>query len=156
MKLVVNCILRSKEQVLLLQKPSRGWWVAPGGKVEAGETPYEAVIREFREETGLRLQTPQLRGVFTINVIGAENQQETWMLLTYYAEQYAGSLLTVSEEGHLEWTRLGEVPKRPMAEGDHFFFDHILRESTLLTGKFIYTPEYELIEWRPDHSLEWV
>ncbi|PAK45827.1 NUDIX hydrolase, partial [Bacillus licheniformis] len=53
MQRVTNCVLTSGDKVLLLQKPRRGWWVAPGGKMESGETVRDAVIREYREETGL-------------------------------------------------------------------------------------------------------
>jgi 8-oxo-dGTP diphosphatase len=35
------------------REPSRGLWSLPGGRVEPGETPAEAVVREVREETGL-------------------------------------------------------------------------------------------------------
>lgn len=55
MQRVTNCLLIKDEKVLLLQKPRRGWWVAPGGKMESGESIKEAVIREFREETGIYL-----------------------------------------------------------------------------------------------------
>lgn len=51
-------VLREDGAVLLIQRgrpPSVGSWTFPGGKVEAGETLEEAVVREVLEETGLRV-----------------------------------------------------------------------------------------------------
>ena len=73
MQRVTNCVLTSGDKVLLLQKPRRGWWVAPGGKMESGETVRDAVIREYREETGLYVLNPQLKGIFTFII--KENDQ---------------------------------------------------------------------------------
>ena len=61
---VTNCVLLKDGKVLLLQKPKRGWWVAPGGKMEQGESIREACIREYREETGIYLKNPKLKGIF--------------------------------------------------------------------------------------------
>ncbi|MDB4992698.1 MAG: hydrolase [Myxococcaceae bacterium] len=44
------------DAVLLVRRanpPLAGRWTLPGGKVEPGETPAEAIVREVREETGL-------------------------------------------------------------------------------------------------------
>jgi 8-oxo-dGTP diphosphatase len=59
-------ILRGDGQVLLAQRPPgkvyAGYWEFPGGKLEPGETPHAALVRELREELGLavRRATPWL------------------------------------------------------------------------------------------------
>lgn len=49
-------ILIEAGKILLIKKsrgPHKGKWDLPGGTIEFGEEPYEALIREFHEETGL-------------------------------------------------------------------------------------------------------
>jgi len=52
-------ILRADGAVLLVKRarpPLAGQWSLPGGRVEARESPEEAVVREVREETGLEVR----------------------------------------------------------------------------------------------------
>jgi len=55
-------IVRADGAVLLAQrppgKPFAGYWEFPGGKLERGETPADALVRELHEELGLRVRTP--------------------------------------------------------------------------------------------------
>jgi 8-oxo-dGTP diphosphatase len=41
------------DRFLMVNNPKRGGWEMPGGKVEEGEDPKDASVREFREEAGL-------------------------------------------------------------------------------------------------------
>jgi 8-oxo-dGTP diphosphatase len=51
---VCGAILRDDHILMVHHRDaSREYWTLPGGGIEAGETPEEAVVREVREETGL-------------------------------------------------------------------------------------------------------
>ena len=54
-------ILRGDEVLLLLRTSPRAWEL-PGGAVEPGEAPEEAVVREVKEETGLEVRIDRLLG----------------------------------------------------------------------------------------------
>lgn len=58
-------------RVLMLQRaltpedPASGKWEFPGGKIDPGETPIQAAIREFQEESGLKLPKGDWSGQWT-------------------------------------------------------------------------------------------
>lgn len=51
-------------QLLLARHVHSGLWGTPGGGVEPGESPREAAVREFEEETGLRVDECELFGAY--------------------------------------------------------------------------------------------
>lgn len=54
--LTASGIVTGERGVLLLKHRRLGIWVQPGGHIDAGETPWEAAIREVSEETGLQVE----------------------------------------------------------------------------------------------------
>lgn len=67
--LTVDAVIERKDGSILLIKrkypPFRGAYALPGGSVEYGESTQEAVVREAREETGLKVRVKKLVGVFS-------------------------------------------------------------------------------------------
>ena len=152
MQRVTNCVLIRENQVLMLKKPRRGWWVAPGGKMEPGESVRDSCIREYREETGIYLKSPQLKGIFTF--IMKENDQvlSEWMMFTFFATDSDGMQVDESEEGKLEWQQLDQVKNLPMAAGDYHIIDYMIHGKGIIYGTFTYTKDFQLISYRLDPS----
>jgi ADP-ribose pyrophosphatase YjhB (NUDIX family) len=59
----VYALLKYKRKIILIKKgrgPYKGRWDLPGGKIDFGESPAEALEREVKEETGLKLKSAHL------------------------------------------------------------------------------------------------
>jgi 8-oxo-dGTP diphosphatase len=145
-------VLIRDKQVLMLKKPRRGWWVAPGGKMEPGESVRDSCIREYREETGIYLKNPHLKGIFTF--IMKENDQvlSEWMMFTFFATDSDGMQVDESDEGKLEWQHLDQLKNLPMAAGDYHIIDYMIHGNGIIYGTFTYTKDFQLISYRLDPS----
>lgn len=152
MQRVTNCVLIRDDKILLLQKPSRGWWVAPGGKMEPGESVRDSCIREFREETGIYLKNPQLKGIFTMIMMENDQLLSEWMMFTFAATDSDGIDLDESEEGKLEWQFIDQLKNLPMAAGDYHILDYMIHGKGIIYGTFTYTKDFQLISYRLDPS----
>ncbi|MRX72330.1 NUDIX domain-containing protein [Bacillus lacus] len=150
MQRITNCVLLKDSKALLLQKPRRGWWVAPGGKMEQGESVKDSVIREYREETGIYLKNPELKGLFTFIIKEGNEIVSEWMMFTFFASEYEGENVEECEEGILEWQEVADIPSLPMAPGDHHILDYVMKGSRMIFGTFTYTPDFELLSYRLD------
>ncbi len=84
-------------KILLMDRSDGSGWCLPCGWLEPNEKPVEAVIREVREETGLKVEVKQLVGVFTRNA-NAENGPHTTVAIVHLCEVTGGEL-TLSHEG---------------------------------------------------------
>ncbi len=91
--------------VLVQSRVASGWpgLTFPGGHVEKGESFGESVIREVKEETGLRIKNPTLCGV---KQWIEENRR--YMVLCYKSGEYEGELHS-SKEGEIFWMPLADM-----------------------------------------------
>ena len=142
---LIYCL--DKGRVLLMRRskePNLGLWVAPGGKVEAGESPYDCAVRELYEETGLRAERIRFRGLIT-EISPQPNWQ--WMLFLYVATDLSGELNGDQREGEFKWWILDEVYRLDMPQSDKVFMHSIIDFTRpFYDAKFIYNIELDLIE----------
>ena len=98
-----------------------GWWEVSGGAAQAGEESCEAVLREVKEETGLKLLSYKLRGLITF----VSNQCEPEMMCLFTADKFEGQI-TFCDEGDLMWVPKKDVLQLPTWEGDAVFLKLLL------------------------------
>ncbi|HEX9153857.1 MAG TPA: NUDIX hydrolase [Candidatus Saccharimonadales bacterium] len=80
--LISDVIIVDGGKALLVQQRKQsafGLWGLPGGHVEEGETPGEAVLREVQEELGLMLLDAKLLETYTLNTPEGELEMRTYV-----------------------------------------------------------------------------
>jgi 8-oxo-dGTP diphosphatase len=154
MQRIANLLAVKDEKVLLLQKPRRNWFVAPGGKMEIGESIYDSALREFYEETNVKANSAHLKGVFTMIIKRGEEIVDEWMLYTFVTKDFEGVPYEETREGILNWHQIDDLKTLPMAEGDRTNLLFAAREKGIQYGTFEYTEDYELIKETIQSSVE--
>ncbi|MEK6455502.1 NUDIX hydrolase [Caldifermentibacillus hisashii] len=149
MQRVANCIYMKNGEILLLQKPRRGWWAIPGGKVEPKETVKAAAIREYGEETGIQIHDPIIKGIYTF-LIEDDDKFSEWMMFTFFTNQGDGIQKKVTREGKLQWHPVDQLGELPMAEGDRLIIQQALFGENVQFGTFHYTKDFQLISQKLD------
>ena len=98
---VTAIILDDSGHVLLHRRTEDSHWAIPGGILEPGEEPAEAVIREVREETGLIIAPERITGIYG----GPENMgtypngdQFAMVNITFACKVIGGELDATGEE----------------------------------------------------------
>ena len=113
-KLVVAALMREGARILMSRRradqPMPGLWEFPGGKVEPGESPTEALAREVREELGCDVEVGPIHEV----VFHAYPEFDLYMLVYAVAiTRGAPRALEVAEIAWVEAVRLPELDLLP-------------------------------------------
>ncbi len=139
MKMGTLCYLKKDGKTLMLHRVKKendiheGKWNGLGGKIEKGETPEECIIREVKEESGLKIKNPVLKGILTFP---AFDGIEDWYVFVFVATEFEGELID-SHEGNLEWIDDDKLTSLNLWEGDKIFLKW-LNQDKCFSGKFVY------------------
>ena len=105
-------------RVLICQRPQgkqlAGLWEFPGGKVEAGETPEECLIRELEEELGIAVTHACLAPF----VFASHTYEGFHLLMPLYLIRRWTGLVTAKEHKALAWVKPNQLTDYPMPPAD--------------------------------------
>lgn len=139
------CFIRKRDKILLLnrnKKPNMGMWNGVGGKIEENETPYEGIIRETFEETGIELPSVTSKG----NVI-FKDKDEPWDgegMYVFLADLPHGVHMDTplsTAEGLLQWKEIDWIlncDNRGVVSNLQSYLPIILKEESKFEHIFTY------------------
>jgi 8-oxo-dGTP diphosphatase len=121
---VVAGIIRRENSVLLGQRPETGTlaglWEFPGGKIELGEQPAEALARELKEELGIIAEIGPLR-LTTTHTYG-----EVGVLLLFFEINYWQGQPKAAHHTELKWVPASELKNLPLPDANRNVLDRII------------------------------
>ncbi|MAS13763.1 MAG: 8-oxo-dGTP diphosphatase MutT [Nitratireductor sp.] len=117
--LVAACALVDPDgRVLLAKRPEgkalAGLWEFPGGKVEAGETPENTLVRELQEELGIETKVACLAPL----TFASHTYEDFHLLMPLYVCRRFWGTPRAQEGQELKWVRPRDMRDYPMPPAD--------------------------------------
>lgn len=113
---VVAGFLRRGQRVLVGQRPENhslaGLWEFPGGKIESGETPEAALVRELQEELGIEAEVGELK------LAATHSYGDVNILILFYEILYWKGEPKAKHHLMLDWIDPDDLQKRPIPEAN--------------------------------------
>lgn len=119
----VGCFVENEGQILLLLRQVNtshgGTWGLPSGKVDAGETIQEAMLREIQEETGIVIVEKCCRFLQTVYVRFEDEYDFVYHLFSAVLEERPEVCLNPNEHQRYQWVSPEEALARHQQRGNY-------------------------------------
>ena len=147
MKNTTLCYIEQNGQYLMMHRIkkvgdcNKDKWIGIGGHLEEYESPYDCILREAREETGLTLTDCAYRGLVSF----CSPNYETEQMHLFFAHSFEGTLREDCEEGDLQWISRENLMSLPMWEGDRIFLNLLPQDVPFFLLKLVYDADGRLL-----------
>lgn len=140
------------DRVLLIEKKrgvGEGYYNGPGGKIEPGETPHQAVVREVHEETRLHVEDPEKLGELDF-FFG----DDPFMFVHVFRATGVSGHPRETPEAIPAWFDVDAIPYDRMWPDDRLWLPKLLAGTTV-AGSFDFDEAGdELLDWDLEFDVE--
>lgn len=142
------CYIKNKNAYLLMHRTKKendvnaDKWIGVGGKLKSGESPLECVLREIKEETGVRAKNLTYRAKIYFN----NDIYPSEIMHLFTADGYDGEINYDCDEGVLEWVDQKDILSLPLWEGDKIFLERTFNSQEFFTLNLFYSGD-KLIDY---------
>lgn len=114
-----------QKKVLLCHRRDHDLWNLPGGGLEKGESPWEGVIREVKEEVGLEVEVARLQGVYS-------KPQADEIVLSFICNKIGGKINLTDEADEIRYFKIEDIPTNTSPKQVERIKDAITENSVVL------------------------
>jgi len=130
---VVAAVIRDEGNCVLMTKRPEGGhmgglWEFPGGKIDDGESPVQALIRELHEELGIEIVV-QHPLTFAVH-----EEPDLRILLLFFDAQISGGEPRGNEGQAVQWVAIQDLPSLPTPPADAELIRLLAKDNTLDRG----------------------
>ncbi|MEL6323879.1 MAG: 8-oxo-dGTP diphosphatase MutT [Pseudomonadota bacterium] len=122
---VAAALFNEAGDVLLAKRPEgkamAGLWEFPGGKIDPGETPEAALVRELHEELGLTVAETALKSI----TFASFSYPDFHLLMPLYGCRIWSGPLVAREAQDLRWVPVSELPNYDAPAADIPLFEYL-------------------------------
>ena len=145
------CYIEKNNSYLMLHRTkkekdvNKDKWIGIGGKFEEGESPFDCIKREVKEETGFILNKVEYRGLVTFLSRSSDGAEPYYELMHVFwtddfskAEDPDSPDLPECDEDELEWVPKEKMNDLPHWESDELFLELIEKRAPFFSIKVEY------------------
>ena len=111
-------IIDANDQILIAKRPNKkhlsGFWEFPGGKVEKGESPENALVREVKEELNIDINN---KCIAPLTFSEFDYKKFHLLLLLYVCRRWEGEPMSM-EKNEIKWVKVNALRQYKMPPAD--------------------------------------
>ncbi|AYF30453.1 NUDIX hydrolase [Micromonospora tulbaghiae] len=131
---VVAAVCNQRGELLMIHRTDNNLWALPGGGHDIGESISDTVVREVREETGIKVEVTGLIGIYTSprHVMAYDDGEVRQQFsICFTARPVGGELTTSTESREVRWVDPAELDQLDIHPSMRLRIDHALANQAI-------------------------